>query len=118
MRLDKLKYGVPKDDNNSNTRPGGGGGSGGTLGPPGPPRIPQQEIDKITERLDRLRGNTADVSHYNTREENSRIIARKSNEKLVIDRLNKDKDSFQVCQKELLIKEGQVLILGFLIHLL
>ena len=37
---------------------------------------------------------------------------------LLIDRLNKDKDSFQVCQKELLIKEGRVLILGFLIHLL
>ena len=83
MRLDKLKCGVPKDDNDNNTRPGGGGGSGGTLGPPGPPRTPQQEIDEITERLHRLLGNTVDVSPYNTREENSRIIAGKNNEKFV-----------------------------------
>ena len=83
LRLDKLKCGVPKDDNDNNTRPGGGGGSGGTLGPPGPPRTPQQEIDEITERLHRLLGNTVDVSPYNTREENSRIIAGKNNEKFV-----------------------------------
>ena len=83
LRLDKLKYGVPKDDNGDNTRAGGGGGNGGMLCPPGPPRTPQQEIDEITQRLDCLRGNTVDVSPYNTREENSRIIARKNNEKFV-----------------------------------
>ena len=33
------------------------------------------EIDEITQRLDRLCGNTLDVSPYSTREENSRIIA-------------------------------------------
>ena len=73
VRLDKLKYGIPNDDDDNN-RPGGGdgGGSGGTPGPPGPPRTPQQEMDEITQRLNRLRGNTPDVSPYNTREENSR----------------------------------------------
>ena len=38
-------------------------------------------MEEITKRLDRLRGNTQDVSPYHTREENSRIIARKNNEK-------------------------------------
>ena len=77
LRLDKLNYGIPKDDDDTNTGPGGGGGggSGRTPGPLGPPRTPQQEMDEITRRLDRLRGNTLDVSPYNTREENSRIIA-------------------------------------------
>ena len=77
LRLDKLKYGIPKDDDDDNTRPGGGGGdgSGGTPNPPGRPKTPQQEMDEITRRLDRFRGNTLDVSPYNTREENSRIIA-------------------------------------------
>ena len=40
-------------------------------------------MDKITRRLDYLRGNTPDVSPYNTREQNSKIIARKNNEKFV-----------------------------------
>ena len=40
-------------------------------------------MDKITRRLDYLRGNTPDVSPYNTREENSKILARKNNEKIV-----------------------------------
>ena len=77
LRLDKLNYGIPKDDDDTNTGPGGGGGggSGRTPGPLGPQRTPQQEMDEITRRLDRLRGNTLDVSPYNTREENSRIIA-------------------------------------------
>ena len=85
LRLDKLKYGIPKDDDDDDTKPGSGGSgsSGGTPGPPRPPKTPQQEIDRITQRLNRLRGNTTDVSPYNTREENSRIIARKNNEKFV-----------------------------------
>ena len=84
LRLDKFKYGIPKDDDDD-TKPGSGGSSGGTPGPgpPRPPKTPQQEIDEITQRLDRLRGNTLDVSPYNTREENSRIIARKNNKKFV-----------------------------------
>ena len=40
-------------------------------------------MEEITKRLDRLRGNTQDVSPYNTREENPRIIARKNNEKFL-----------------------------------
>ena len=51
LRLDKLKYGVKKDDDDdSNIGRGGGGSGGGTPGPPGPPgppRTPQQEMDEI-----------------------------------------------------------------------
>ena len=50
---------------------------------PGPPTTPQQEMDDIVRRLDYLRGNTPDVSPDNTREQNSRIIVRKNNEKFV-----------------------------------
>ena len=80
---------MPKDDYDNNIRrSGGGGGSGGTPGPPRPPKTPQQEIDEITSRFDRLRGNTVQVSRYNTKEENSRIIARKDNEKFVNRQIN------------------------------
>ena len=50
LRLDKLKYGIPKDDDDDDTKPGSGGNSssGGTPGPPIPPKTPQQEIDEIT----------------------------------------------------------------------
>ena len=42
LRLDKLKYGVKKDDDNdNNTGRGGGGGDGRKPDPPGPPRTPQ-----------------------------------------------------------------------------
>ena len=71
LRLDKLKYGVKKnddDDNNNNNRGRGGGGGEGTPGLPGPPTTPQQEMDDIVRRLDYLRGNTPDVSPDNTRE--------------------------------------------------
>ena len=87
LRLDKLKYGVKKDDDDDNNTGrgggGGGGGGGGTPGAPGPPRTPQQEMDETARRLDYLRGNTLDVSLDNIREQNSRIIARKNNEKFV-----------------------------------
>ena len=45
---------------------------------PLPPRTPQQEI---VRRLEVLRGNTLDVSPENTMEQNSRIIARKNQER-------------------------------------
>ena len=84
LRLDKLKYGVKKDDDDDNNNRGrGGGGGGGTPGPPGPPTTPQQEMDDIVRRLDYLCGNAPDVFPDNTREQNSRIIARKNNEKFV-----------------------------------
>ena len=40
-------------------------------------------MDDIVQRLDYLRGNTPDLSPDNTREQNSRIIARKNDEKVV-----------------------------------
>ena len=93
LRLDKLKYGIKNDDgndnnnNNNNNNRGRGGGCGrgtpGPPGPPGPPTTPQQEMDDIVRSLDYLRGNTPDVSPDNTREQNSRSIAQKNNEKFV-----------------------------------
>ena len=70
-RLDKLRYGTNKDDNDDDNKPGPGGGT------------PTQTIDDLTKRLDKLRGNTNDVSPYNTPEQNSRIIMKKTNEKFV-----------------------------------
>ena len=68
---------------------GGGGGSSGTPGP-GPPKTQKQEMDEITRRLDRLRGNTPlEVSPFNTKEENSRIIAQKNWQKVLDQRLNR-----------------------------
>ena len=75
LRLNKLKYGVPKDDDDDSKKSGCGDGSDGTSGTPRPPKTPQQEMNEIARRLDYLRGNTPDVSPYNTREEYSRIIA-------------------------------------------
>ena len=84
LRLDKLKYRIKKDDDDDNNNTGqGGGGRGGMLCPPGPPTTPRQEMDDIVRRLDYLHSNTPDVPPYNTREQNSRIIARKNNEKFV-----------------------------------
>ena len=51
--------------------------------PPGPPTTPRQEMDDIVRKLDYLRGDTPDVSPYNTREQDSRIFSRKNNEKFV-----------------------------------
>ena len=75
LRLDKLNYGIKKDDGDGNNNTGRGvGGGGGTSGLPGPPTTPGQEMDYTVRRLDYLRGNAPDVSSYNTREQNSRII--------------------------------------------
>ena len=78
--LDKLRYGTNKGDNDdNNNKPGPGGGSGKT---------PIQTMDDLTKRLDKLRGNTDDVSPYNTPEQNSRIIMKKNNEKFVNRQIN------------------------------
>ena len=82
-RLDKLRYGTNKDDNDdNNNKPGPGGGSGKT---------PIQTINDLTKRLDKLCGNTDDVSPYNTPEQNSRIIMKKIMKILLIDKLTKEK---------------------------
>ena len=75
--MTRKTMGVPEEE-----EVGGGGSHSGTPGPQ-PPRTTQQETDDVTRRLDYLRGNTSDVSPYNTRLQNSRIIARKNNEKFV-----------------------------------
>ena len=61
LRLDKLKYGVKKSDDDDNNSGQGGSGGGGTPGLPGLPRTPQQEMDEIAQMLHYLRGNTLDV---------------------------------------------------------
>ena len=76
LRLDALKYGINENDDDKND----GGGDDGTPGPP-PPRTPQQVMDDITRRLDFLWGNSDDVSPDNTKEQNSKIIARKNQER-------------------------------------
>ena len=83
-RLDKLRYGTNKDDNDDDNKPGPGGGT------------PTQTIDNLTKRLDKLRGNTNDVSPYNTPEQNSRIIMKKTNEKFV---------NWQINQREKELKQ-------------
>ena len=52
-------------------------------GPPGSPTTLQQEMDDIIRSFNYLGGNMPDVSPNNTREQNSRIIARKNDEKFV-----------------------------------
>ena len=77
---------MPKDDDEGGSgRGGSGGGGGGDGGTPGlPPRkTVQEEMDEIVKRLDYLRANTPDVFLDTTPLQNSRVIARKNNEKLV-----------------------------------
>ena len=82
LRLDALRYGVNKDEENKGGGGGGGGGDDGTSGPgPPPPRTPQQEIDDIVRRSDILRRNTPDVSPDNNPAQNFRIIARQNQER-------------------------------------
>ena len=83
LRLDPLKYGVNTDEDDDETKWGGGlrGGDDGPGPGPPPPRTPQQEIDYIVRRLDILQGNTLDVSPGNTPAPNSRIIARQNQER-------------------------------------
>ena len=44
LRLDKLKYRIPKDDDDDDTKPRVSGSSGGTADPPRPPKTSQQEL--------------------------------------------------------------------------
>ena len=85
LRLDKLKYGEPKHDDEGGSGGRGGSGGGEDGGMPGvPPRMTvQEEMDDIVRRLDYLRGNTPDVPPDNTPLQNSRVVARKNNKKFV-----------------------------------
>ena len=92
---------------------GGGGGSSGTPGP-GPPKTQKQEMDEITRRLDRLRGNTPfEVSSFNTKEENSRIIAQKNWQKVLDQRLNRREKELSQLPKGNVKKKDLVLNLRF-----
>ena len=53
---------------------------------PIPPK--RQTIDELTQRRDRLRGNTEELSPYNTSEQNARIIMKKNNEKFLNRKIN------------------------------
>ena len=66
---------------------------------PGPPTTPQQEMDDIVRRLDYLRGNMPDISPDNTREQILELLREKIMKSLLINKLNKDKEKFQICQK-------------------
>ena len=78
-RLDKLKYG--KNDS--------GGGDSGDGGDDGPGTTgfglltPQQKMDEITRRLDKIRGNKNELSPYNTPAQNSTIIAQQNNQQFL-----------------------------------
>ena len=72
---------------------------GETPCPPGPPTTPQQEMDDIVRRLDYLRGNMPDISPDNTREQILELLREKIMKSLLINKLNKDKEKFQICQK-------------------
>ena len=114
LRLDKLKYGVKKDhDDDNNNRERGDGGGGGTPGLPDPPTTPQQETDDIVRRLDYLRGNRPDVSPDNTREQNSRIIARKNNEKFVNQQVKQRQREISNLPKRIVNKRKSSMNLNF-----
>ena len=82
--MDALKYGINEDDD-ENKGSGGSGCGGDDDGTPGPgppsPRTPRQEMKDIIRRLHILRGNSPDVSPDNTPAQNSRIIARRNEER-------------------------------------
>ena len=85
-RFDRLKYSDKNDDDDSDF---GGPGMPG----PGLPKTPQQEMKEITHRLDKLRGNTQELSPYITPAQNSRIIMQKYNQKFLdkqVNQLNKE----------------------------
>ena len=65
--------------------------------PPGPPTTPRQEMEDIVRKLDYLRGDTPDVSPYNTREQDSKNFCEKIMKSLLINKINKDREKFHVC---------------------
>ena len=83
-RLNKLKYGK-NDSGRGNS--GNGGDSG--AGMPGSGLLtPQEEMDEITKRLDKLHRNKNELSPYNTPSQNSAIIVQQNNQKFLNRQMN------------------------------
>ena len=106
LRLDALKYGINKDDDDDGGRGVGGGGDDNRtprLGPL-PPRTPQQEMEDFVRRLDFLQGNTPNVFPDNTREQNSRIIAQKNQERFQNRRIKETEEELSNIPKGIINK--------------
>ena len=70
-----------------------------------PPRMTvQEEMDDIVRRLNYLRGNTPDVSPNNTPLQNSRVVARKNNEKFVNHQIKEKQREIAKIPKEIVNK--------------
>ena len=82
-RFDRLKHGDKKDNDDNTPSSGGRGGGGPGMHGPGPPKTPEQEMEEMTRRLDKLRGNTQELSPYNTPAQNARIIMQRNNQKFL-----------------------------------
>ena len=81
---------------------------------PGTPRTPLQEMDEIARRLDYLHGNKPGVSPYDTREKNSRIFARKNNEKFVNQQVKQRNRKISNLPKEIVHKRKSSMNFNFL----
>ena len=75
--------------------------------PPGPPKAPQQEMDKITRSLIIFVVIHQTFLHITLESKILKLLLEKIMKNLLINKLNKHKEKFQICQKELLIKENR-----------
>ena len=75
--------------------------------PPGPPKAPQQEMDKITRSLIIFVVIHQTFLHITLESKILKFLLEKIMKNLLINNLDKDKEKFQICQKELLIKENR-----------
>ena len=69
---------------------------------------------EITRRLDYLRGNTPDVSPYNTRKQNSKIIAWENDEKLVNQKIKQRQREISTLPKGIVNKRKSSMNFNFL----
>ena len=84
----------------------------GTPGPP-PPKTSHQEMDDIVRRLDFLQGNMPDVSPINTREQNSKIIARKNQERFQNRQIREREREITNIPKEIINKRKSIFNFNF-----
>ena len=108
LRLDKLKYGVKKDDDNDNNNTGRGGGCEW-----------ERQVCQVHQQLH----NKKWMIYFegliifavilqmflHTILENKvlELLREKIMKSLLINKLNKGREKFEICQRELLIKENQ-----------